>query len=72
MTKSQGCARPVFAYWDSDWESVYPVSIFDTETETFNILRLTLRPSSVSNIETDKETFDFENMITLYDPGHTF
>ena len=37
MTKSQGCARPVFAYWDSDWESVYLVSIFDTETETFKI-----------------------------------
>ena len=31
-TTSQGCARPVFECWDWDWDSVYPVSIFYTET----------------------------------------
>ena len=101
LQQQQGCARPVFACWD--WDSVYPVSIFDTETKTFKIgikfwdrdwdlyiclkswdwywdfcpgyqkLRLRLRPWSVSNIETDTDTFDFKNkMITLYDPEHTF
>ena len=36
-------------------------------------LRLRLRPSSVSNIETDTETFNFEEeKITSYDPEHTF
>ena len=36
-------------------------------------LRLRLRPWSVSNIETDTDTFDFKNKkITLYDPKHTF
>ena len=62
--REQGCARPVFACWDWDWDLVYPVSIFDTETETFEIgikfwdwdwdfLKL------VSKIETDTETFVF-------------
>ena len=85
---SQGCAIPVFARWDWDWDSLYPVSIFDTETETFKIglknwdwywdfclwyQKLRLRPSAVSNIETDTETFDLEKkVITLFDPDHTF
>ena len=38
-------ARPVFACRDWDWDSVYPVPIFDTETETFK--------KFVSNFETE-------------------
>ena len=59
---NQGCVRPVFACRDWDWDSVYPVSILDTETESFKIgikfwdwdfIKM------VSIIETDTETFDF-------------